>query len=123
MGLVSSLYWCFNLKKNAIQFFYQTKKLYTHPSQKYNSIVERMASSSKKHMTAFMTVVASFLLLALAGYIIAPYMKVQIEEFFGAQGGELVQLQMSKVPPMQAVQEINEDRKRAENEMISMTGF
>lgn len=82
-----------------------------------------MASSSKKHMTAFMTVVASFLLLALAGYIIAPYMKVQIEEFFGAQGGELVQLQMSKVPPMQAVQEINEDRKRAENEMISMTGF
>jgi predicted PurR-regulated permease PerM len=82
-----------------------------------------MASASKKHMTAFMTVVASILLLALAGYIIAPYIKDQIEELFGAQGGELVQLQTSHVPTLYDVQGMEEARKRVKKEMIDMTGY
>ena len=66
-------------------------------------------------------VLISFMGLALAGYILARV--VPYEAFFGAQGGELVQLAAGHVPTASDMEENKEERKQVYNEIVQMTGY
>jgi hypothetical protein len=48
---------------------------------------------------------------------------VPIEPFFGAQGGEMVQLASTRVPTMRDVQEEQEEAKQVQKEIVNMTGY
>lgn len=66
-------------------------------------------------------VLVSMLLLSFAGYIltrIVPY-----ESFFGAQGGEMVQLAAGRVPTAADVEDAREEQKQVYKEIVEMTGF
>jgi hypothetical protein len=77
----------------------------------------------KNHMTAMATVFLSLFLLTLAGMILAPFVPMAVEELFGAQGGEMVQLQTSHVPTLLDTQEMEEERRQVKREIVDMTGY
>jgi len=77
-----------------------------------------------KTNVAMWTVLAAYVLLAIAGWILLPYTSTLIEEhFFGAQGGEMVQLQTSHVLTDSDLNEMEEERKQVKKEIIDMTGY
>lgn len=67
-----------------------------------------------------MVVMLSFLGLSLAGYILSRV--VPYEAFFGAQGGEMVQLAAGHVPTMADIEEDKEEQKQVYKEIVNMTG-
>jgi len=77
----------------------------------------------KIHLTAFATVLLSLFLLSLAGMILVPFLPAVVEELFGAQGGEMVQLQTSHVPTLLDVQGMEEERRQVQKEIVDMTGY
>lgn len=74
-----------------------------------------------KRLSAFWTVILSFLLLSLIGLLIAPFVPLVMEKF-GAQGGEMVQLASSHVPTMEDVREEEEEQKQVASDILNMTG-
>ena len=77
----------------------------------------------KSHLTAIATVFLSMFLLTLAGMILVPFAPAVVEELFGAQGGEMVQLQTSHVPTLLDVQEMDQERRQVQKEIVDMTGY
>jgi len=72
-----------------------------------------------KKLSPFLTVVIAFLLVSIAGTVIVPF----VMEGFGAQGGEMVQLQTSRVPTMADIDEWKSEQKQIRKEIIDMTGY
>ena len=64
----------------------------------------------------------SLILLWVAGIVLIPYINNTLEKF-GAQGGEMVQLQTSHVPTDSDLQEMEEERRQVKKEIIDMTGY
>jgi len=64
----------------------------------------------------------SLILLWVAGIVLIPYINTTLEKF-GAQGGEMVQLQTSHVPTDSDLQEMEEERRQVKREIIDMTGY
>ena len=77
----------------------------------------------KVKCSPMMIVIISLVLLSFAGFLIAPYMKDVIEEYFGAQGGEMVQLAASHVPTDSDLRDMEEEAKQVRREIINMTGY
>jgi len=79
--------------------------------------------ASIKKMSVFSTVLLSFAILFFAGLLLLQFARPIVEEyFFGAQGGEMVQLQTSHVPTMGDLAQEEEERKQVQRDLISMTG-
>lgn len=72
-------------------------------------------------MSAMMTVILSIILVAFAGLLIS--FIVPIESFYGAQGGEMVQLAAGHVPTIEDIKEQQEEAKQVQKEIINMTGY
>jgi hypothetical protein len=66
-------------------------------------------------------VIVSFLGLSLAGYILSRV--VPYEAFFGAQGGEMVQLAAGHVPTAADLEEAKEEQNQVYKEIVNMTGY
>ena len=60
--------------------------------------------ASIRKMSAFAAVVISFFLLSLAGFILLHFGPPEIKELFGAQGGEMQQLNASRTPRMRELE-------------------
>jgi hypothetical protein len=75
-----------------------------------------------KKMSAFATVLLSLVLISFAGYLLSFIVPIQ-EMFFGAQGGEMVQLAAGRVPTMANLQEQQEEAKQVRKEIVNMTGY
>lgn len=73
-----------------------------------------------KKMSPFLIVVVSLLLISLAGYVVS--LAIPIESFFGAQGGEMVQLAAGHVPTREDVEEEKEEARQVERDLVEMTG-
>ena len=73
-----------------------------------------------KRLSAATTVLVSLLLLSLASILLSIF--VPITEFFGAQGGELVQLQTSHVPTESDFIEYQEYKKDLKRQLKDLTG-
>jgi hypothetical protein len=80
---------------------------------------QKMAKLVK--MSAMTTVIVSFILVAFSGLLFA--LLVPVEAFFGAQGGEMVQLAAGRVPTMVDLREEQEEAKQVQKEIINMTGY
>jgi hypothetical protein len=78
---------------------------------------------AKSNYSPMMTVIVSLVLLCFAGFLIAPYMKDVIEEYFGAQGGEMVQLATSHVPTDSDLLDMQEEAEQVKREIVNMTGY
>jgi hypothetical protein len=74
-----------------------------------------------KHLSAFWTIILSIILIIIAGYTITLYFPIQ--EMFGAQGGEMVQLATSHVPTQDDVDQWRATQKQIRKEIIDMTGY
>ena len=77
-----------------------------------------MASSKSSAMA---TVLVSFGLIFLAGFVLTLGLGSRYEAF-GAQGGEMVQLAAGHVPTMEDVREGREERRQVLREIANMTG-
>ena len=77
-----------------------------------------MASSKSSAMA---TVLVSFGLIFLAGFVLTRGLGGAYEAF-GAQGGEMVQLAAGHVPTMEDVREEKEERRQVMREIANMTG-
>ena len=77
----------------------------------------------KSNYSPMMTVILSFVILSFSGFLVAPYMKLIIEEHFGAQGGEMVQLAASHVPTDSDLRDMEEEAKQVRREIVNMTGY
>ncbi len=78
--------------------------------------------ASSKSMSPMLTVLLSFALLTLAGLLLLPFVPVVLERFYGAQGGELVQLASSHVPTAEDVKMMQEEQEQIRRDLINMTG-
>ncbi len=74
-----------------------------------------------KRLSPFVTVVIAFAGLTLVGLILAPFAPL-IEEAFGAQGGEMVQLAASRVPTAEDACAWRREQRQIQRDLISMTG-
>ena len=74
-----------------------------------------------KRLSPFLTVVIAFAVLTLVGLILAPFAPL-IEEAFGAQGGEMVQLAASHVPTEEDAEAWKREHRQIQRDLISMTG-
>jgi len=72
-------------------------------------------------MSGMMTVFVCIGLLFLAGWILS-FVIEPVREFFGAQGGEMVQLATSHVPTEEDAQMWEEEKKQIKKDLIDMTG-
>jgi hypothetical protein len=68
-----------------------------------------------------MIVIVSFLILSFAGYLLS--LVVPYEAFFGAQGGEMVQLAAGHVPTSEDLEDEEEEQKQVYKEIVNMTGY
>jgi hypothetical protein len=66
-------------------------------------------------------VLLSIFLIMVAGMILS--MVIPVEAFFGAQGGEMVQLAAGHVPTMQDLEDQKEEAKQVQREIVNMTGY
>lgn len=66
-------------------------------------------------------VLISILLLSFAGYLLS--LVVPYEAFFGAQGGEMVQLAAGHVPTAEDLEDEEEEQKQVYKEIVNMTGY
>jgi hypothetical protein len=76
---------------------------------------------ASKKSSAMVIVLLSFFLIFVAGVVIG--LIIPIEGFFGAQGGEMVQLASSHVPTMEDAEEEREEAKQVQREIVDMTGY
>ena len=74
-----------------------------------------------KRLSPFLTVVIAFAVLTLVGLILAPFAPL-IEEAFGAQGGEMVQLATSHVPTAEDGAAWEREKRQIQKDLIDMTG-
>lgn len=71
-------------------------------------------------MSPFLTVFLSFLLISFAGAVISYF--VVVNESFGAQGGEMVQLATSHVPTQEDIDDLEQEKKQIMHDIVDMTG-
>ena len=64
-------------------------------------------------------VLASIVLIMLASFLLT--LLIPIESFFGAQGGEMVQLAAGHVPTMEDVYEEEDEMREVQREIRDMT--
>ena len=74
-----------------------------------------------KRLSPFVTVVIAFAGLTLVGLILAPFAPL-IEEAFGAQGGEMVQLATSHVPTAEDAVAWRREQRQIQKDLLDMTG-
>lgn len=74
-----------------------------------------------KRLSAFMTVILSFALLTIVGALLAPFVPI-LEESFGAQGGEMVQLAAGHVPTEEDAIAWKNERRQMQRDLLDMTG-
>jgi hypothetical protein len=74
-----------------------------------------------KHLTPFWTVMISIMLMTVAANLLLAV--IDVEELFGAQGGELVQLRTSHVPTMSDIKDLKKKQEQVKKEIINMTGY
>ena len=74
-----------------------------------------------KKLTPFWTVMISIMLLTIVVNLIM--LVIPIEEMFGAQGGEMVQLRTSHVPTISDLNSLREEQKQIKKDIIEMTGY
>jgi len=67
-----------------------------------------------------LTVLLSLLLLSIA--IVVAFLPGIKEMFYGAQGGEMVQLATSHVPTAEDVKMMQEEQEQVKRDLITMTG-
>ena len=70
--------------------------------------------------SAMAIVLVSFGLIFLAGFVLT--LGLGVREYFGAQGGEMVQLAAGHVPTMEDVREEKEEQRQVMREIVNMTG-
>jgi hypothetical protein len=75
----------------------------------------------KATKSPMMIVIVSFLILSFAGYLLS--LVVPYEAFFGAQGGEMVQLAAGHVPTAEDLEDEEEEQKQVYKEIVNMTGY
>jgi hypothetical protein len=73
-----------------------------------------------KGIGAAATVIISIIVLSLVGALLS---MVPLREFFGAQGGEMVQLAAGHVPTMADLEDQKEEARQVQREIVSMTGY
>jgi hypothetical protein len=73
-----------------------------------------------KKMSPFLVVIVSLLLISLAGYVLS--LAIPIESFFGAQGGEMVQLAAGHVPTRADLEDQEEEARQVQRDLVEMTG-
>jgi hypothetical protein len=66
-------------------------------------------------------VLLSMVLVLITGMILS--LVIPVEAFFGAQGGEMVQLAAGHVPTMQDLEDQKEEAKQVQREIVNMTGY
>ena len=66
-------------------------------------------------------VLLSLALIGVAAFLVVKY--VPVLEFFGAQGGEMVQLAAGHVPTEEDVEELQEEARQRQREIVNMTGY
>ena len=66
-------------------------------------------------------VLISLLTIWFVGYILSRV--VPYESFFGAQGGEMVQLAAGHVPTVADLEDEKEEQKQIYKEIVNMTGY
>lgn len=74
-----------------------------------------------KHLTPFWTVMISIMLMTVAANLLLAV--IDVEELFGAQGGELVQLRTSHVPTMSDIKNLKKQQEQVKKEIINLTGY
>ena len=74
-----------------------------------------------KKLTPFWTVMISIMLLTIVGNLII--LVIPVQEMFGAQGGEMVQLRTSHVPTMSDLDDLKKEQKQIKKDIIEMTGY
>lgn len=74
-----------------------------------------------KRFSPFATVIIAFAALTLVGLILAPFAPL-IEEAFGAQGGEMVQLASSHVPTAEDARAWKREQRQIQSDLLNMTG-
>jgi hypothetical protein len=73
-------------------------------------------------MSAMTTVLLSFALICLASVVLVAFVPGIKEMFYGAQGGEMVQLATSHVPTAEDVKMMQEEQEQVKRDLINMTG-
>lgn len=82
---------------------------------------EECHSSRMGRLSPFLTVLISFTGLILVGLLLAPFAPL-LQENFGAQGGEMVQLASSHVPTAEDAEAWKREQRQIQNDLIDMTG-
>ena len=73
-----------------------------------------------KRLSPFWTVLVSLLLMSVALNIVL--LVLPIPEFFGTQGGLMVQLRSSHVPTMRDISNMEQERRQIKKDLIGLTG-
>lgn len=68
------------------------------------------------------TVLLSLVLLSVASILLVAFVPNIKEMFYGAQGGEMVQLATSHVPTAEDVKMMQEEQEQVKRDLINMTG-
>lgn len=73
-------------------------------------------------MSPMFTVLLSLLLVSVASTVLLMFIPGIKEMFYGAQGGEMVQLATSHVPTAEDVKAMQEEQEQVKRDLINMTG-
>lgn len=76
---------------------------------------------SRMRKSPAIVVLLSLALIGLAAFLVSKF--VPVLEFFGAQGGEMVQLATSHVPTEGDLEELQWEAQQRKKEIIDMTGY
>lgn len=75
-----------------------------------------------KKVSPMLTVLLSFVLISLASSVLVIFVPGLKEMFYGAQGGEMVQLASSHVPTAEDVKMMQEEQEQVKRDLINLTG-
>ena len=73
-------------------------------------------------MGPMLTVLLSLALISLASVFLVAVVPEVKEMFYGAQGGEMVQLATSHVPTAEDVKAMQEEQEQVKRDLINLTG-
>lgn len=73
-------------------------------------------------LSPMLTVLLSLVLLSVASVALLVFLPEIKEKFYGAQGGEMVQLATSHVPTAEDVKMMQEEQEQVKRDLINMTG-
>ena len=73
-------------------------------------------------MGPMLTVLLSLALISLASVFLITIVPEVKEMFYGAQGGEMVQLASSHVPTAEDVKAMQEEQEQVKRDLINLTG-